>query len=78
MILDEDIEGTITMEEYNHALEAYGVSGERHKPLDGSALHHTLEHKSLFKLILELQRKDIAFLEVFNACDINDDGRVNL
>lgn len=30
MILDEDIEGTITMEEYTNALEAYGCSGERH------------------------------------------------
>ena len=38
MILDEDIEGTITMEEYTNALEAYGCSGERHRPMDGSVL----------------------------------------
>jgi hypothetical protein len=38
MILDEDIEGNITWEEYINALEAYGCSGERHKPLDNSIL----------------------------------------
>jgi hypothetical protein len=36
MILDEDVEGTITKEEYYNALEAYNVSGEKHKSLDGS------------------------------------------
>jgi hypothetical protein len=54
MILDEDLEGNIKLEEYTHALEAYGCSGERHKALDGSILHHTFEHKCLFKLITEL------------------------
>jgi hypothetical protein len=43
MVLDEDIEGIITLEEYNNALEAYAVSGEKHRPLDGSVLHHTFE-----------------------------------
>ena len=75
MILDEDIEGTITLEEYMNALEAYGCSGERHRPLDNtiSPLTHSFQHKCLFKLITELQKKDISFIEVYNACDINDD-----
>jgi hypothetical protein len=29
-------------------------------------------------MILALQRKDITYLEVYNACDINDDQRVTL
>ena len=78
MILDEDIEGTITMEEYTNALEAYGCSGERHRPMDGSVLTQSFQHKCLFKLLTELQKKDITFLEVYNACDVNDDERVNL
>lgn len=41
MVLDEDIEGVVTLEEFNNALEAYGVAGEKHKPMDGSVLHHT-------------------------------------
>jgi len=55
MILDEDIEGTISLEEYMNALEAYGCSGERHRSLDsGSVLSQSFQHRSLFKLITEL------------------------
>jgi hypothetical protein len=36
MILDEDLEGSITKDEYYDALEAYTVSGEKHMSLDGS------------------------------------------
>lgn len=30
MILDEDLEGSITKEEFYSALEAYGLAGEKH------------------------------------------------
>ena len=78
MILDEDIEGHITLEEYNNALEAYAVSGEKHKPLNGSALNHAFEHRCLFKIITELKKKNISSYEMYNACDVNDDSRVNV
>jgi len=78
MILDEDIEGTITKEEYMNALEAYGCSGEIHLPMDGSVLTQTFQHRCLVKLLTELQKKDITYSEVYNACDVNDDERVNL
>jgi len=77
MVLDEDMEGSITFDEYCNALEAYGVSGEKHKTLDGS-LYHPFEHRCLFKLIAELQRKNISYIEMFNACDINDDHRIEI
>ena len=77
MILDEDMEGTISRQEYYNALEAYNVSGEKHKSLDGS-IYHPFEHKVLFKLIQELKSKDISFLEMFNACDVNDDTRLGI
>jgi hypothetical protein len=78
LILDEDIEGNITIEEYMNALEAYGVSGEKHKPLDDHALYHPFEHRCLFKLITELTKKNISYIEMFNACDLNEDARVNI
>ena len=78
MLLDEDIAGIITLEEYNNALEAYGLSGEKHKPLDGSVLHHTFQQKCMFKMILALNKKDITYSEVYNACDINDDQKVSI
>ncbi|CDW83096.1 cysteine protease family c02 [Stylonychia lemnae] len=77
MILDEDMEGNITRDEYYNALEAYCVSGEKHKSFDGT-IYHPFEHKALFKLIVELKKKNISFVEMFNACDINDDTRVNI
>lgn len=77
MILDEDLEGNITREEYYSALEAYNVSGEKHKSLDGS-IYHPYEHKALFKLIDELKRKNITNIEMFNACDVSDDQRVDI
>jgi hypothetical protein len=43
MILDEDIEGSITLEEYTNAIEAYGLSCERHRSLDGSAIYHPFD-----------------------------------
>jgi Ca2+-binding EF-hand superfamily protein len=77
MIFDEDIEGTITIEEYMNALEAYGCSCERRRSMDSSVLTQSFQHKCLFKLLTELQNKDITFSEVYNACDVNDD-KVNL
>ena len=78
MILDEDIEGTITIEEYMNALEAYGCSCERRMTMDSSVLTQSFQQKCLFKLLTELQNKDITFSEVYNACDVNDDDKVNL
>lgn len=72
------MEGTITREEFYNALEAYNVSGEKHKSLSEGQIYHPFEHKCLFKLISELKKKDISFLEMFNACDVNDDARVNI
>ena len=75
MILDEDMEGNITRQEYYDALEAYNVSGEKHKSFDGT-IYHPFEHRALFKLISELKRKRIEFVEMFNACDIDDNRRL--
>ena len=77
MILDEDMEGNITRQEYYDALEAYNVSGEKHKSFDG-AIYHPFEHRALFKLISELKRKRIEYIEMFNACDVNDDSRLGI
>jgi len=57
-----------------NALEAYGCSGERHHSMDGSSAPQSFLNRCLFKLVTELQKKDISFVEVYNACDINDDG----
>jgi len=55
LILDEDMEGTISCEEYYNALEAYGVESERHYPLDGSDYYVPFTHRAMFKLIMILK-----------------------
>ena len=39
IILDEDMEGTISLQEFYDALEAYECEGEEHQPIDGSNFH---------------------------------------
>ena len=77
MILDEELDGVIKREDYYDALEAYNVSGEKHKNVDGSP-YYPFENRALFKLIIELQKKDISHIEIFNACDIDDNMRIDI
>lgn len=77
MILDEELEGVIHRQDYYDALEAYNVAGEKHKNTDGTP-YYPFENRALFKLIIELQNKDISHIEMFNACDVNDDMRIQI
>ena len=51
LILDEDMEGNISLEEYYNALEAYGQSAEKHTATDGSGYYVPFEHRAMFKLL---------------------------
>ena len=57
LILDEDMEGTISLKEYYDALEAYSCSGEEHYPLDDEDYHIPFDQRALFKLIDILQER---------------------
>ena len=72
------MEGSITLEEYCNALEAYGQSGERHESLDPSASYVSFEHKAVFKLLNILKERNISHAEIFRSCDVNNDGDVDL
>jgi hypothetical protein len=78
LILDEDMEGTISLEEYYSALEAYGVESERHYPLDGKDYYEPFTHRSMFKLIMILKDRGITYEELYRSCDVNGDGDVNI
>jgi Ca2+-binding EF-hand superfamily protein len=77
MILDEDLSGEISKDEYFHALEAYGVQSED-RPEMGDQRHFPLEHQVLFKLLVELESKQISHYEMFNSCDTSQDGTIDL
>ena len=78
LILDEDMEGTIGLEEYYDALEAYNCSGEKHHALDGSGRSLHFEHKVLFKLLKVLKERKMTPAELFRSCDVDGAGQVNV
>ena len=78
LILDEDMEGNITLDEFYNALEAYGCSGEKHWPTDGTDYYVGFEHKAMFKLLTILKDRNITYQELFRSCDVNNDGDVNI
>lgn len=78
LILDEDMEGTITLEEFYNALEAYNCGGEKHYPYDGTDYYVSFEHKAMFKLLTILKDRRMSYQELFRSCDCNDDKDVNI
>jgi Ca2+-binding EF-hand superfamily protein len=78
LILDEDMEGNISIDEFNSALEAYGQGGEKHVATDGSDYYVTFEHRSMFKLLTILKDRNTSYDELFRMCDVNDDKDVNI
>ena len=78
LILDEDMEGTITLHEYFNALEAYGVAGEPHFDPDGGDNYVPFDNRALFKLVSIMKQRNLGTQDVFNACDTSGDGAISL
>ena len=78
LILDEDMEGTISLDVYYHALEAYGQFGEDHSALDGSGFYVPFEHKAVFKLLQILKDREITPHQLFRSCDVDNSGDMNI
>ena len=78
LILDEDMEGNITLAEYYNALEAYNCSSEKHTDPEGSDYYCSFEHRAMFKLLKILDERNISYQELFRSCDVNDDKDVNI
>jgi len=76
-ILDEDLEEIITRVEFYDAIEAYHISGEKHRSMDGSP-HYSFEIRVLFTIIEYLGEKGITPLEMFNSSDTNSDQRIEI
>jgi len=78
LILDEDMEGNITLQEFYNALEAYNCAGEKHTNPDGSDYYASYEHRAMFKLLKILKDRKISYQELFRSCDVNNDRDVNI
>ena len=77
LILDEDMEGTITLEEFYNAIEAYNCSGENHIPTDGSEFYVSFQDKAMLKLLKILKERNISYQELMRTLDVNNDGNLN-
>jgi len=74
MIIDEDMEGHITLKEYQDALEAFGQSGETHVSPEGyETAYVSFEHRCLFKLMDILKSRDISVEEFYRMSDVDHD-----
>jgi Ca2+-binding EF-hand superfamily protein len=76
-ILDEDLEQYITRQEFYDAIEAYNISGEKHKSINGEP-YMAFEIRVLIKLTAIMRERDLSPLEVFNSCDVGGDGKVDI
>ena len=74
IILDEDLEGNITIQEYYDALEAYNCCGEKHGPMNDHDNYISFEHKAIFKLCRILKERKMTNDEFFRSCDVNGDS----
>jgi len=72
------MEGHITLEEYQNALEAYGQGVEKHVAPDGSDYYVPFEQRAIFKLLTIMGDRGITAMELFRSCDISHDGQINL
>jgi Ca2+-binding EF-hand superfamily protein len=78
LIFDEDMEGHITLQEFQDALEAYNQSGENHVSPSGDAVYTSFEHRCVFKLLSILKERDINKDEFYRSCDCDNNGEVDL
>ena len=77
-ILDEDMEGSISLHEFYNALEAYDCRGEDVTPFDDDPMYAKFQHMALFKLIKVLRERDIADDELFRMIDYSGDGAIDI
>lgn len=79
LILDECFTGSISLEEYQDALEAYELSGERHfLGNQGTKRFHPIQSKVLEAFIDLMSEQDITPDELFSIIDEDDSGFIDI
>lgn len=76
--MDEDMEGHITLQEYQDALEAFNQSVESHVSPDSESTYTTFEHRCVFKLLKILKERNISKDEFYRMADVDHDEEVNI
>lgn len=78
LILDEDMEGNITLAEYQNALEAYGCSGETHFDPNGGENYIVFQIRAMFKLLSVMEDRKMTEKELFSAIDTDRSETIKL
>jgi len=79
LLLDENFTGSVSLEEYQEALEAYELAGERHFLTSGKGKpYHSLQNKALEALSDMMRQKNMTSDELFDMIDVNESGTIDL
>jgi len=76
-VLDEDFNGSISLEEYYFALDTYGCRCEDYGPFDGSKFI-SFQWKSVYKLLEAMKKRQISLEELFRSIDVDNDKTITL
>ena len=79
-VLNEDMDGSITYVEYQQALEAYNLCGEKHFVGNGPGGRGYVKFETLVmdRFVKLMKSKNISATELFNSCDEDGSGSLSL
>lgn len=79
LLLDENMTGAIGLEEYQGALEVYGLAGEKHFVSQGrqSKPYASMQNKALEVLTDMMKIKDMSSDDLFNVIDLDGSGWIS-
>jgi Ca2+-binding EF-hand superfamily protein len=78
LVLDEDFEGHITLDEFQDALEAYNLQGEKHlQQTNGNRRLHNMQSRVLETLTNIMSSKGISVEQLFAFVDRDESGFIS-
>ena len=73
-LLDEDYNGSISLEEYYFTLDTYNSRGEVEAPYDGEETFVPFVHRVIYKLIGAMRSRNLSSDDLFRMIDISNDS----
>jgi Ca2+-binding EF-hand superfamily protein len=77
-ILDEDYNGSISLEEYYFALDTYNSRGEVYAPYDDDKDFVPFVNRAMYKLVGSMRERDLSNDDLFRMIDISNDELIQL
>jgi Ca2+-binding EF-hand superfamily protein len=77
-VLDENYNGSISLEEYYFALETFNCRCEPYGPFDNQTGADSFQWKAVYKLLEAMKDRNISEDELFRTIDTDGDGKISL